>query len=158
MYNNLNLKSGNSVEIANVFMEILSVEINNTEEKIFINRGKELFYISISALTYLRDIKGEEITLKDVYNILHPDCLIAIIKDNVEEVLKDEELSKYAKFFIPESYIEESTKIHPKSMLKNIAKGLDYEDNMNIEEYNHFKKNHFFIIKSYVNNLQDLIN
>jgi hypothetical protein len=77
--------------------------------------------------------------------MFHVDCFLTMISDSEDEVLKDNNLNKYLKFYIPEDYQEDTTGIHPKRILKHLAEYLKYKKEMTEEETFVFNRNYLFV-------------
>ena len=117
------LMSGTSNQIGEMLSE-LALPADAGQNQIFVDRGKQLMFGILSAMTYFRDVKKEIVSLNDLINMLKPMCLLAMLRPSVEDVLKDEKTKPYAKYWIPEDYVEDGMSQRAKDMLRDFAENI----------------------------------
>ena len=153
------LMSGSSNQIAEMLSE-LALPADAGQNQIFVERGKQLIYGILSAMTYFRDVKKEIVSLNDLINMLKPMCLLAMLRPSVEEVLKDEKTKPYAKYWFPEDYIEDGMSQKAKDMLRNFAEniGASRDGYVGRDQEKLYTDQHSFAAMQFGPSLSDLAN
>ena len=153
------LMSGASNQIGEMLSELALPE-DAGQNQIFVERGKQLMYGILSAMTYFRDVLKEIVTLNDLINMLKPMCLLAMLRPTKEDVLKDEKTRPYAKYWIPEDYVEEGMSQTAKDMLRNFAEniGASRDGYVGKEQEKLYTDQHSFAAMQFGPALSDLAN
>ena len=153
------LMNGTSQQILEMLSE-LALPADAGQNQIFVDRGKQLMAGLLSALVYFRDVKKEIVTLNDLINMLKPSCLLAILRPSLEEALNDEETKPYAKYWLPDDYVEEGMSITAKDMIRNFAEniGVSRDGRVADEAKELYTNQHSFAAMQFGPSLSDLAN
>jgi len=153
------LMSGGSTQIGEMLSE-LALPADAGQNQIFVDRGKQLMFAVLSAMTYFRDVKKQVVTITDIINMLKPGCLLAMLRPTKEDAENDEETKPYAKYWIPEDYVESGMSLSAKSMLRNFAEtiGVSYDGYVNEQQMKLYKDQHSFAAMQFNPALADLAN
>lgn len=153
------LMSGSSSQIGEMLAE-LSLPSDAGQNQIFVDRGKQLLYSLLSVATYFRDVKKQIITFNDLIQMLKPDCLLAILRPTKEEAEEDEKTAPFAKYWIPEDYVETGMSTPAKDMLRNFAEniGASRDGYVDEQQMKLFKDQHSFAAMQFGPMFNDLSN
>lgn len=134
------LMEGSSSRIADIIinLSIGSAAQSAGDNKVFIDRAKNLVKIVCSALTYLRDIKGEVITINDLSAAMSLNALSAMTAPTPDEVPDNSRL--YSKYWIPNDYIEKGMTVPAKDSIREYlrsigANEIDEETPFDLDDY-----------------------
>ena len=96
---------GSSSQISDMLINLSVGDTGSAgDNKVFMERAKTLVKIAASALTYLRDVKKEIITVNDLVAVMHLSGLRAVSAPTIDSIPGD--CKQYAKYWIPNDYIE----------------------------------------------------
>lgn len=161
------MMEGTSSEISDI---ILNLSIGTSaqkagDNKVFIDRAKNLMKLVCSALTYLRDVKKEVITIQDLIQCINLNALVAMASPSVSSIPPD--CIGYAKYWIPNDYIEKGMSLTSKSAiieyLRGIGANISEEKPFNMKELapdvrSNLVKQHSFAQMQFQEALNDLAN
>ncbi|BAI81657.1 hypothetical protein DEFDS_P029 (plasmid) [Deferribacter desulfuricans SSM1] len=160
------LMEGSSPEIADMIINLAIGDTSSAgDNKVFMMRAMNLIKVALSALTYLRDVKGEVITLDDLIEIIHLEALIAVASPSIEQI--PESSKQYAKYWIPNDYIEKGLTVPAKipviTYLKSIGGDLDINrplelDKMDRQLVESMKRQHSYAEMQFTEALNDFSN
>ncbi len=153
------LMSGRSGQIGEMLSE-LALSGDAGRNQIFVDRAKQLLYALLSVATYFRDINKQIITFQDLINLLKPDCLLAILKPTKEDREENEKTRPYARYWIPQSYVETGMSTPAKDMVRNFAENIGVSPDGDVSEQQEklFKDQHSFAAMQFGPIFNDLTN
>jgi intracellular multiplication protein IcmO len=153
------LLTGSSTQVGEMLSE-LALPSDAGANQIFVDRGKQLLFSMLSVATYFRDIKKQIITFQDLINMLKPDCLLAILRPTMEDSEEGENTRPYARYWIPDDYIEAGMSTTAKQMIRNFAENIGVSPDGEVPEQQMklFKDQHSFAAMQFGPTFNDLAN
>lgn len=153
------LMSGASGQIGEMLGE-LALPADAGQNQIFVDRAKQLLYAILSVATYFRDDQKQIITFQDLINLLKPDCMLAILKPTREDREERENTRPYARYWIPDDYVEIGMSTSAKDMVRNFAENIGASPDGNVPEAQQklFKDQHSFAAMQFGPVFNDLTN
>lgn len=133
--NTLNiLNKGSSSQIGELLRTLRIRGDSNGDNRVFLNRRKQGIETYCGVVVYLRDYKKERVKMTDLEQMLKPERLKRMLSPSLEEVLNNEKLKPYRKYWVEEDYTEEGTQ----KTLKDVIR--DYRRSFGVDRNGHVSK------------------